>query len=269
MVFDKPPPREERYQQLSVPCGGCIGCRTRKARDWAIRCSLELREHERAAWVTLTYDDGHLVRPFPDAIATLYKPHLSAYVKRLRERVRSRQQKVRFFAVGEYGDRTHRPHYHAILFGVAPDERHLRGAWPFGLIDADEVTPRNIAYTAGYAQKKLRPGVQRPVEYVDPDTGEVFEWQEPFRLVSRNPGIGGAARRFARSWRTTAIHNGKPVPVPRYLHNAWREQATDDEIAQLEVERWQSMPPLTFEQREAGEVIAQAQHRLNTERRSL
>lgn len=254
-------------RELTIPCGGCIGCRTRKARDWAIRCTLELQQHERAAWVTLTYDDAHLVRPWAEAQATLSKPHLSAYVKRLRERVRSTAQ-VRFFAVGEYGDRTHRPHYHAILFGVAPDERHLSRAWPHGLVHADVVTPRNVAYTAGYAQKKLRPGFQRPVEYVDPDTGEVFEWQEPFRLVSRRPGIGGHARAHYRSWRTAAVREGHEFPVPRYLHNAWREQATPEQQRALERER-DLLTRLTYEQAIAAEVIMEQKFNLDAERRSL
>lgn len=271
-----------RYQQLTVPCGGCIQCRVRNARDWAIRCTLELREHDSAAWATLTYDDEHLVRPLPELQPTLSKPHLQGYLKRLRERVRSHAS-VRFFGVGEYGGRTHRPHYHVILYGLDRDNRAIEKAWPHGHVRVEPVTLRNIAYTAGYANKKLRAGLRRAAEYVDQETGEVFEWQEPFRLCSRRPGIGGAARRFAHSWRTSAIHQGTAVPVPRYLHNAWRELASDEQLAKLEAERrglrslmaealarntkesWEEY----YRDRDAREANAEARHKLSTEIRTL
>lgn len=277
MVTFKPPPEGSNTEQFTAPCGGCIECLVRKARDWAIRCTLELREHQAAAWVTLTYDDAHLVRPHPELEATLCKPHLSGYLKRLRERVRHRAA-VRFFGVGEYGDRTHRPHYHVILYGIPPDEKAIERSWPFGHVRADPVTPANIAYTAGYANKKIRPQY-RGREWVDPDTGEVFEWQEPFRLCSRRPGIGGAARRFTASWRTTAIHQGNRVPVPRYLHDAWRKLATSDELAALEAERHALMLRLGInsamegrtrdKQREDRTLIALVKHQQQTERRTL
>lgn len=252
-----------KWDLFTAPCGGCVECLVRKARDWAIRCTLELKQHDHAAWVTLTYDDRHLVRPHVEWAPTLYKPHVTSYLKRLRERVR-RRYAVRFFAVGEYGDLTQRPHYHAILYGVPPSERHIEKAWPFGHVRAEGVTPANIAYTAGYANKKIGQ-FARKREWVDPDTGEVFEWQEAFRHTSRRPGIAGDARRFARSWRTTAVHFGKQVPVPRYLHQAWEEQASEDDLAQLEAERAKMLATLGAvdlveyqRRREARDAIAHA-----------
>lgn len=272
VVTFKPPPDEDRFTRFTAPCGGCIQCRIRKARDWTIRCTLELHEHQAAAWATLTYADEHLVRPPQEEQGTLYKPHLSGYLKRLRERVRP--STVRFFGVGEYGDQTLRPHYHVILYGVPPHERAIAKAWPFGHVRVDPVTPSNIAYTAGYAQKKIRAGRGPARSYVDPDTGEYFEWQEPFRLCSRRPGIGGAARRHARSWRDSAIYQGKPVPVPRYLHDAWKASADADDLALREAQQeelvrrlWANMPnnlqEMTNEivrRRDAAEEIAEARY---------
>lgn len=263
-------PAGDPAHDLIVPCGGCVECRVRRAREWAIRCQLELKEHDSAAWATLTYDDAHLVRPppehFGELAATLSKSHLSGYMKRLRARVRSR---IRFFGVGEYGERTHRPHYHVILYGVDRSCAAIEKAWPYGHVRVDPVTPNNIAYTAGYANKKIRAGHFRARDYVDPDTGELFEWQEPFRLVSRRPGIGGAARRFARSWRSTAILNGRPVPVPRYLHDAWRAVASASDIEDLELERSLTNRARSYEERDAAEAIAEAKHQLAAEKRRL
>jgi hypothetical protein len=41
--------------------------------------------------------------------------HFQIFMKRLRHRVKP--LKIRFFHCGEYGDKTRRPHYHALIFG--------------------------------------------------------------------------------------------------------------------------------------------------------
>lgn len=264
--FVPPPPQSaELFTYLDVPCGRCIGCRVRLARDWSIRCALEAQEHDYMSWATLTYDDKHL--PRAGDRPTLDKQHLSGYLKRLRARVHPRT--VRFFGCGEYGDQTQRPHYHVILYGLPPNERHIAGAWPFGYAHVESLTPARIAYTAGYAQKKLEKADPLDWSQVDPETGEVLTPERPFRHVSRRPGIGGAARRHASSWRDSAIFNGKPVPVPRFLHAAWRQIATSSDVDKLALYRAQTFVRQSIERREAGEKIALAKYGLDTQRRQL
>lgn len=196
-----------------------------RARDWAVRCSLELADHKRASFVTLTYDDLHLP-------PTLDKAHVSRFLRRLRKTLGSRS--VRFFASGEYGETTERPHYHAILYGTA-DEDAIQHCWRAGFARVDPVTPASISYVAGYSAKKIGWKLQRG-ERVDPSTGEVYEYQPPFVLMSRNPGIGSSSRAYWQSWRTTAIHHGKPVPVPRYLHQAWKDNASPQQLEDHEMQ---------------------------------
>lgn len=88
---------------LQVPCGKCIGCKSDKAMMWSIRCYHEASLHERNAFVTLTYEDA------PPA---LVKEDLQKFFKRARHSF-----DFRYFACGEYGEATHRPHYHALIFG--------------------------------------------------------------------------------------------------------------------------------------------------------
>lgn len=45
---------------ITLPCGQCIGCRLEKSRQWAVRCMHEARMHKRNTFLTLTYDDDHL-----------------------------------------------------------------------------------------------------------------------------------------------------------------------------------------------------------------
>jgi hypothetical protein len=249
-------------EHLRLPCGTCIGCRKARAREWAFRCSLELQEHDDACWATLTYDDDHLP-------PTLSKAHLQGFHKRLRARVAPRR--VRFFASGEYGERTERPHYHTILYGVR-DADEIKAAWPFGYARVDPISPAAIAYVAGYCSKKIGWKLEKG-ERVDYETGEVYEYQPPFVLMSRRPGIGGHARRYWRSWRDSAIYDGQPIPVPRFLHESYLKSAGPSDLAALLSEKRERAQvkamsgSLSSERLEAGEAIALSRHAISSARR--
>ena len=65
--------------------------------------------HPHNAYITLTYNDDHL-----PANGSLQPRDLQLFWKRLRK---ARTPGIRYYACGEYGDQTARPHYHAIIFG--------------------------------------------------------------------------------------------------------------------------------------------------------
>lgn len=123
---------------ITVPCGHCIGCRLEYSRQWANRCLLELDYHSSAYFVTLTYDNSHVRRTLyadPDTgeaaeAYTLAKRDFQLFMKRLRKAFPD--QKIRYFAAGEYGSETFRPHYHAILFGLKLDDLQLYKQSPDG-----------------------------------------------------------------------------------------------------------------------------------------
>jgi len=251
-------PLEEKAgtEFLLLPCGTCIGCRKSKAREWALRCQLELSHHSVASWATLTYDDEHV--PW-----TLSKWHLQTFVRSLRKKLGTKS--VRYFASGEYGESTRRPHYHAILFGVPQHHPTLQRSWPHGHLRSDPISPANIAYTAGYCSKKL--GWKLDSERVDPDTGEL--WQPPFILMSRNPGLGGNARdTYRASWRDTAIYNGLEIPVPRYLHQGWQKTATPHQIQTLKEQKLAKPKRDTSKASlKAAEAHAESLHQISAARR--
>lgn len=248
---------------MRLPCGGCLGCRKAQARSWALRCHLETQQHTRAAFTTLTYDDQHLP-------VTLSKRHLQLYIKRVRKALGSKRP-LRFFACGEYGERTHRPHYHAILYGA--DERDsdlLDNAWGAGHTKTVRVTPAAIAYVAGYTAKKIGFKEEAGQERIDYETGELYHWQPPFLQMSRRPGIGGHARCHANSWRSFAIYNGTPQPVPRFLHEAWKATASLEDLELLAQEK-AALPrkDLSPARLEAAEQIAVARQIVSAARRTL
>lgn len=252
-------PKDGNY--LRLPCGNCIGCRTDRAQAWALRCQLELQQHNAAVFATLTYDDEH--KPL-----TLDKRHVSAYIKKIRKEF---PNKLRFFASGEYGETTNRPHYHAIIYGASQLQApRLEEAWTQGHVRVDQATPANIAYTAGYCSKKI--GYRRlSHERIDPLTGEVYTWQPPFILMSRNPGIGAHARdQYINAWRLYAIKDAHKMPVPRYFKNRWKDQATPQQIEDLQREIDQlNLHAPTLQQLHAAEAICLAQHKLTAEKRTL
>lgn len=244
---------------LRIPCGNCLGCRMARAKAWALRCELELQQHRAAVFTTLTYDEKHLP-------PTLEKLHVQLWLKRLRRRA---TEPVRFFASGEYGEKSERPHYHAILYGIDVLQRDvIERAWAKGYCHTVAVTPAAIAYTAGYTSKKI--GYRRVTEErVDSETGEVYYWQPPFIQMSRRPGIGGHARQWPESWRSFAVHDGYKQPAPRFLHDAWKAQATPEQLDDLMEEKSQlAMLRDTSEPRlAAAEQMAISKQSLQAQRR--
>lgn len=251
---------------VALRCGGCLGCRTDKAKEWALRCHLELNDHEATCFTTLTYDDEHLP-------PTLEPRATQLWLKRLRKRLDA-NRRIRYFLSGEYGEQNGRPHYHAILFGASTDDaEQIHDAWLNGRTETTVITPQRISYCAGYTAKKVGWRKQPPQEMVDPSSGEVYTYQQPFIRMSRRPyGIGGGAKKHSDSWRAYAINNGHRMPVPRFLHDAWLNTATQEQTEQLEYERYQqnkNKTPVTEKILAARAQIRATQHAISAAKRTL
>lgn len=201
---------------IMIPCGKCIGCRLRFRREWAIRCMHEKRLHRESAFLTLTYDEDHLPSP-----PSLSLTDLQLFMKRLRA---TRPAGLRFFACGEYGDTTRRPHYHLLLFNTSfGDMRYWKDSesgeplyrsaevsrlWPAGSNVIGSVTAESAAYVAGYILKKVGPPVVYPAGLLP-----------EFRVMSRRPGIGALwiDQYQPEAYRhDCAIMDGREVPLPKF-----------------------------------------------------
>lgn len=150
---------------LEINCGQCIGCRLERARQWSVRIMHEAQFHEETSFLTLTYSPQTV-----PASGSVVVRDLQLFFKRLRRSLPSKR--LRYFAVGEYGDRLSRPHYHAILFGWAflPDRKRwkqgVRGddiyvsesldkLWGLGDCYIGSVTLQSAGYVARYHTKKV------------------------------------------------------------------------------------------------------------------
>ena len=193
------------YPDINVPCGHCVGCRLDRSRQWADRMMLELDHSKTAIFVTLTYDPLNVPVACSlddgSVLFTLDKRDVQLFMKRLRRAFNGRE--IRFYLAGEYGSATHRPHYHAILFGLSlsdfPDinpvsqnsfgqflysSRKMYDIWKLGNVALAEVSWQTCAYVARYCVKKLGDDVSR-------ETYESFGVLPEFSLMSRKPGIAG------------------------------------------------------------------------------
>lgn len=201
---------ERVYDYQEIPCGHCISCRLEYSRQWANRMLMELEYHEKACFITLTYDDDHLPDRGRDFLldeytgevyrsSSLVKSDLQSFIKKLRNKHRFEKDfYVRYYAVGEYGSKSFRPHYHMILYGYDfPDKvifkksplgnsyfvsDELSYLWPYGLHIVTDVSWDTMAYCARYVTKKLTG-----------TAAQVYEFENvipEFSLMSRRPGIG-------------------------------------------------------------------------------
>lgn len=210
-------------------CGQCLPCRINRQRLWTIRCLLEAGQHQHSSYVTLTYDDKHL--PLSGSVSLR---DIQLFFKRLRRR----GHEFRYYACAEYGERSWRPHYHAILFGLR-DGCGVREAWRDGFVHISGVGPESIAYVAGYCLKGAynERGMKWHGKNLVPE----------FNLMSLRPAIGATAaerigsflsskdgsRVIARDRAVPSVvrYSTKMWPLGRYLKGKISEAAGLDELA--------------------------------------
>lgn len=212
-----------------VPCGQCLGCRLDWAGDWAARCEKEAKLHSHNSFVTLTYDDDH--QPIGGSSrGTVSKRDFQLFMKRLRKaRFGNAKGEFRYFASGEYGDKTERPHYHALLFGCDFPDRELfsgraklyvsaelQRIWGEGFCTVQAVNFATASYVARYVLKKVT--VENHPDFTDR--------AEPFILMSRRPGIGSDWYDKYKADVYPAGHlvvgEGKMRRVPRYFDEKYK-----------------------------------------------
>jgi len=134
-------------------CRNCPKCKSRHRRHFLGRLAAEAHTADFVRFVTLTYNDENLADG-----RSLPTDHVKLYCQN------RRQSKLCFkhFTVGEYGDKTDRPHWHSLqfLYGKQPPEplgfsdKHL--GWTHG--NSCYELPRSLAGSAAYLYDYLDKG---------------------------------------------------------------------------------------------------------------
>ena len=212
--------------ELKLPCGKCLGCKSKTTNEWALRCSHEALFHEQNCFITLTYDDDLLPEGY-NLEDGLEHAHFQKFMKRLRKHYRGKT--IKYFMCGEYGGLNERPHFHALLFGIDFDDRSLHSVsgkvknyisptlaklWPFGFHTIGNVHYGTAKYTAKYSLKRMG---EEEISY----NGRRPE----YRKMSH--GIGASyAQKYASdiAVHDNIIYNGHINPVPKYYEQYWDEE---------------------------------------------
>jgi hypothetical protein len=256
-------------------CGSCLPCRINRRRIWAHRIMLEANLYEDNSFVTLTYSPetvprfgstgrsshwSQCVRMTDEIIGvsslppgglkdTLFPKDVQKWLKRIRYELHP--QRIRFFLVGEYGEQTFRPHYHAALFGFPPCERASprlvqvgRGCcpscdlvartWGHGGVHLGRLNQQSANYIARYVTKKM----------TSPDDPRLEGRHPEFTRMSLRPGIGHDAMFEVASEMmrldldvsqadvpSRLRHGARLSPLGRYLRMKLRKMVGKDEKA--------------------------------------
>lgn len=165
---------------VPVPCGRCERCTTRKISEWSFRLMNEDRYSTSSHFITFTYDRKH-VHITPNGFMGLNPLHLTNYFKRLRitqerhyaatnrllnGRAFVQCKPIKYYAVGEYGGKSGRPHFHALIFNA--DINLISKAWVctssecgcgqlMGDLHYGQVSGASVGYTLKYMFKTWKP----------------------------------------------------------------------------------------------------------------
>lgn len=219
----------ETYHYL-VPCGRCRGCRLDKGRQNADKMLLEFELHNRQAlFITYTYEslNDNMIKCSDGCYRpTLVKKHMQDYHKRLRRHFGDKR--LRMFYAGEYGDKTFRPHYHEILYGVTFDDFYMipwstdpetgfevfrcpeiENIWERGNVIVAPASYATFSYVARYVLKK---------QYGS-DSNFYLGRLPPFCQSSLKPGLGsGFFDNFDFEFGKVSLNDGNgvhDVSIPR------------------------------------------------------
>jgi len=191
-ILVRDPLKRQQLNTSSFPCGRCGPCRKSRSAAWAVRLKVELQYAYKPQFLTLTQEDEYLEYT-PDGELTLNKSTLQKFIKRLRKYndaywIQDNPQRAdfskdinirqfRYYAIGEYGDKFQRPHYHMLAFNLhdKTNER-LEEIWKRGFIKRGDISEASIRYVTNYVNKL---------------TFEKNPSAQPeFALMSRRPPIG-------------------------------------------------------------------------------
>lgn len=266
-----------------IPCGKCLNCVYNRMAGWSFRLQQELKQSSSAHFITLTYATSFVPITNQGRLG-LRKRHLQLFFKRLRKaqqstnrikeytrynynpqnfRSNNKRKPIKYYAVGEYGGRYHRPHYHIILFNA--DVELIQDAWKdpdtgkhIGKVHYGEVTELSIGYTLKYMSKFKK-------TYLSKNDDRIPE----FALMSKKLGISYINKQTIKYHNSSVKHaavvleGGVKVALPRYFRDKIYSEEMKEKVRNYHQEQhmekllqtW-SLSPLQFHKRHAAMVQA-------------
>lgn len=199
-----------------VPCGKCLLCLRRRQSAWAFRLSEHNKIADTSAFLTLTYDE--LCLPYSqNGLPTLKKVDLQEFWKKVRRDIEP--TKIKYYACGEYGTKSDRPHYHAIVFDLPKNYlqngQRLADKWGLGHIRVDVCNGATINYVTKYVMK----GQWQPQH--DQETGLTDDRVPQYAAMSKNLGLSHLTPAMKKYYQRSKVGHvtlpsGVKLSMPRY-----------------------------------------------------
>lgn len=202
---------KDTYHMQQVPCGKCLECLKLRVNSWYVRLMEQKKHAESAYFVTLTYSEENL--PFSEnGLMSLDYRDTQLFWKKIRFARAKTAPKIKYFLVGEYGSKTHRPHYHAITFNVSPEE--IEKHWTHGQVHVVPMNEKTTYYTLKYALKRANKWKKN--EHDDRFVEKA--------LMSRGLGLDFLTENMVKFYHTDVSRpvimlGNKKLPLPRYYRD--------------------------------------------------
>ena len=210
---------------MPLPCGKCPPCKKRRTSGWSFRLVKEGERSISALFITLTYDTEY-VPITKNGFMNLDLQDIQKFFKRLRKRT---HEKIKYYAVGEYGSQKKRPHYHIILFNA--NKEHIIDSWtinnkPIGSCHIGNVSSASIGYTLKYMCKESK----IPMHQND-------DRKKEFAVMSKGLGKNYMTNAMIK-WHKNdllnrmyvPIEDGKKIAMPRYFKDKIYTELEKDKI---------------------------------------
>jgi len=196
-------------EKVPVPCGKCPECMKRRISGWSFRLMQQERISNTAHFITLTYDTNH-IHITANGFMGLNRRDVQLFFKRLRKAHTKGTSNIKYYVCGEYGGKTNRPHYHAIIFNVKLEL--IQPAWQLGQVHYGTVSGASVGYTLKYMSKPSRIPMHRNDDR-----------QREFSLMSKGLGSNYLTKAMI-TWHHKSLHDrmycttddGKKISMPRY-----------------------------------------------------
>lgn len=261
------------FKTDEVGCGKCEICRVEKSKEWATKGYCENQMWKNKIFITLTYNNENLpwdrklkrsdIQKFwkdlryhtykntkkaqkidlseeRDNLEEIYHPSWEEFQKPRRKN----DYPIRYLNCGEYGPKTKRPHYHAIVWNFKPTDlrRHSkdrRGYWLFtsnklnkiwekGFVIIGDVNAQTCAYVARYCTKKYskseeeqkRMKEKKQLEFIGASSlGFIgyYYWEKYKENIKKAAGI------IMKSKNHTFL-----AKLPKAMQKKWKEENEDE-----------------------------------------
>lgn len=230
IYLDKPinRPNKPPIKYFLTGCGKCSYCKSSIKRDLVFRMEQEAEDHDPSThhFSTLTYNEPNL-----PADKGLHYEHVRLYLDRLRKA----WGKISWFLVGEYGEETHRPHWHIMSWGIP--QQLIQEKWPYGYVHPGTGSLYSAMYCVNYLDKSMYEELKKDPQWLG--NQEIRKWSYGLGKSYYDKIQWGDLRSYLINGNLTVqISNGTSLQLPRYYRKIiQREQALEPEHIEYLKER--------------------------------